>query len=98
MSSFYCPICKGSGESSHYGVLDCTEPGCNAATERAEFNTFMAALEPLSQYDRDWAAYRFGRVKQAEQNFDSLAACFSSPALKPQADVLRHTVQQGEHE
>lgn len=69
-----CPTCGGSGESGQYAVLDCAAPGCTAAFDRAEFNAFMAALAPMTQYDRDWAAYRYGRVKQAEASFDSLAA------------------------
>jgi hypothetical protein len=72
--SVLCPACHGTGERNQSGFLDCTHPGCTAAHDRAEFNKFMQALGPMTQADRDWAAYLYGRTAQASDSFDALLA------------------------
>lgn len=59
-----CPRCHGTGEVSQYGILDCTEPGCTAATERAALNAFVEALPPMTPYDKYFAVYQFALGRQ----------------------------------
>ncbi len=37
MNEHTCPVCQDTG-MTRSGQLDCMEPGCNAAVERAAFN------------------------------------------------------------
>lgn len=55
-----CPRCNDTGEGSgQYFVLDCTEPGCNAATERAALNAWFDSNRPDNPYDERWAVYQY---------------------------------------
>ena len=54
-----CTACGDTGETSHYGVLDCCAPGCTAAQERAALNAYIESLPPLTPYDKHWHAYQF---------------------------------------
>lgn len=55
-----CPRCHGTGEGSgQYAVLDCAEPGCTAATERAKLNAWAEPHHLDSRYDERWAVYQY---------------------------------------
>lgn len=54
-----CPVCKDTGETSQYGVLDCQAPGCTAAAERAALNAYLESLPRQTEYDQVWIAYQF---------------------------------------
>lgn len=55
-----CPRCGDTGEGSgHFGILDCQEPGCNAATERAALNTWFESHRQDNPYDQRWAVYQY---------------------------------------
>lgn len=47
--------CKGTGRRDGFSeYLDCMEPGCNAATERAEFNQRLKQAGSMSVEDAAW--------------------------------------------
>lgn len=55
-----CPRCRDTGEgSSQYGILDCQEPGCTAATERAALNAWVDSHWPDNPYDERWQVYQY---------------------------------------
>jgi len=67
-----CPVCNDTGEAGQYGVLDCAAPGCTAAAERSALNAAMAALPPMSEYDRIWYAYLAGKKVGAASAANSI--------------------------
>lgn len=66
-SPLTCERCNGTGETNGYGVLDCSAPGCTAASERACLNAFIEALPPMTAYDKHWAAYQMGKDSRDEE-------------------------------
>lgn len=47
--------CKGTGRRDGFSeYLDCMEPGCNAAVERAEFNKRLKEAGSMSVEDAAW--------------------------------------------
>lgn len=63
-----CPKCNDTGattKSAENGYLDCTEPGCDAATLRAFLDRQLFLRRPGGQANatnpaRDWMAFRLG--------------------------------------
>jgi hypothetical protein len=50
--------CKGTGRRDGFSeYLDCMEPGCNAATEREEFNKRLKEAGSMSVEDAAWWGY-----------------------------------------
>lgn len=50
--------CKGTGRRDGFSeYLDCMEPGCNIATERAEFNKRLKDAGSMSVEDAAWWGY-----------------------------------------
>jgi hypothetical protein len=56
-----CPKCHGTGETGRYAILDCSAPGCTAATDRAALNTAVAALGPMTLDDLVWHVFQAGK-------------------------------------
>lgn len=55
-----CPRCNDTGEGSgKYGILDCQEPNCTAASERAVLNEWCDKLPNLTLYDLRWTVYQY---------------------------------------
>ncbi len=65
-----CTACNGTGETGHYGIIDCQAPGCTAATERAALKVAMDGAGALTQYDRDWHAYNLGKAAAKKEKQD----------------------------
>lgn len=61
-----CPICKNSGETGSYGVLDCSAPNCTAAVERLALEA-AASTASLTDYDARWMAYGLGKAAALEK-------------------------------
>jgi hypothetical protein len=56
-----CKVCNGSGEVGQYSILDCTQPGCNAAVERAALMEKIHAAPKMDEYDLAWFCYQAGK-------------------------------------
>lgn len=67
MVTLICAECAGTGETGHYGILDCTAPDCTVADERTVLGASMAVFGPLSDYDRNWSAYQLGKAAGVDQ-------------------------------
>lgn len=58
-----CSVCNNTGRRPGSEFLDCTEPGCNAAEERAELERVVANWQKrgkLEEVDLIWRVYRLG--------------------------------------
>lgn len=59
--------CKGTGRRDGFSeYLDCMEPGCNAAVERAEFNKRLKEAGSMSVEDAAWWGYMQANKGEAE--------------------------------
>lgn len=56
----FCETCQNTGSTTPDGDLDCTAPGCEAATQRAEFNTWLLQMGWPEGRVKEWAIYRHG--------------------------------------